>query len=184
MNLRTNTISFFCGFLCFHLSCFGQTNWPPKNFLGLLAGIEWNSLSGTWGMEYERVIFHRSQLAIGVKGNYFAPYKVGNMEILSGSSCCETAFHVLALGSASYYTGASRNLSGFFFHTGLGGAFGRRRYRSPSYHADRNLFRPAFEIGPGWLFKISESSALRCKATASFGSFTGAFTSTSVSFGF
>lgn len=184
MNLPTVSAVVFC-VLCFlHSSLFAQTQQTPKNFPGLLAGVEWNSISGAWGGEYERWLFTRRRLTLGVKGSYVARYEYGNMEILSGSTCCETASHFGVLGSVSYYTGANKYLSGFFVHAGLGAALGRLRYESQSYNNERSIFRPAFEIGPGWQFKLGAANALRCKATAAFGSFKGAFTSTTVAFGF
>ena len=183
MNYRTLTILLSI-VLLFDSKTFAQTTRTPKNFPGLLAGIEWNSISGTWGLEYERTVFTKTQLTVGVKASYIAQYEYDNMEILSSSSCCETASHMMLVGSGSYYTGARKNLSGFFLHSGLGIAFGRLRYKSQSYNNEQNILRPAFEIGPGLQFKLGDVNALKWKATAAFGSFKGAFTSTTLSFGF
>ena len=169
---------------CTFLDGLGQNVKPARNFPGIFAGIEWNTLSGSWGAEYERQFYTTGQIAIGAKVAYIAKYDYGNMEILSSSNCCQTATHTLLMGTGSYYTGRRKDFSGFFMHTGLGAGLTWFKYQGQSIPEERTTIKPAFELGPGWQFKIGQKIVLRCKGTASFGPFEGAFTSTTVSLGF
>ena len=168
-----------------YLSCLAQEERPPKSFAGIFAGIEWNTLSGSWGVEYEQVVFTQRKLTVGVKAAYVAKYAVGNMELLSSSHNNEKASHLSVLGTTSYYFGSRENFSGLFMHAGLGVGVGWFKYIDQGTTTNSlTRTRPAAEFGPGWQFRVGDRFALRCKATASFGSFTGAFTSTTVALGF
>ena len=166
----------------FHLAA-QKTN-SPKNFPGLLAAVEWNTISGTWGLEYERLFHTKGQLTIGAKATYIAEYNYGNLEILSGTNCCESATHGLLMGTGSYFTGAKKNFSGFFVHTALGAGFTMLKYHSQAINSDRTIFRPTFEIGPGVQIRVGETVVLRWKGTVSFGPYEGSLTSTTLSLGF
>ena len=169
---------------CTYFGALGQDVNPARNFPGIFAGIEWNTISGSWGVEYERQFYTTGQIAIGARAAYIAKYDYGNMEILSSSNCCETATHALLMSTGSYYTGKKKDFSGFFVHTGLGAGLTWLKYQSQSTRVEKTTIKPAFEFGPGWQFKIGERVVLRCKGTASFGPFEGSFTSTTVSLGF
>lgn len=153
-----------------------------KNFPGLFAGIEWNTISGSWGVEYERFVYTKNKLAVGGKGNYVARYRHGNMQLLN-SPCCETVSQVLVMGTASYYTSQRKNFTGLFLHASLGAGVAMYEY-TQTYSNERSILRPAFELGSGWQVRVGNGSAFRAKVSASFGPFKGAFTSTTVAFGF
>jgi hypothetical protein len=105
------------------------------------------------------------------------------MQLLS-NPCCESASQVLVMAAGSYYTGSRQDSRGFFVHTALGAGLMNLKYNNQPYFNESTLFRPALELGSGWQFMVGNTRALRCKTSATFGPFKGAFTSTSVSFGF
>ena len=165
------------------ISLSAQTTIPVRNYIEVLRRIEWNTTSGSWRNEYERFLYTNQRLAIGIKGVYVAKYTYGNFQIISSSSCCETASHALITGTASFYPGNDTDFLGFFFHGGLGAGLTQYKYKGQST-IERTVIKPTIEFGPGLQFGIGTSLSLRFKATAAFGPFKGGFTSTGVSLGF
>lgn len=154
-----------------------------KNFPGLLAGIEWNTISGSGGIEYERFLYTKNKVAIGARAAYVFPYKYGNMQIL-GAPCCGSASQILLSGTGSYYTGKKRDFTGFFLHSALGAGLLHVEDKNQAYSNERISLRPLFEIGPGLQFNLGNSIVIRGRASAAFGPFEGSFTYTAVSIGF
>jgi hypothetical protein len=124
-------------FICVYKYSTAQESKVAKNFPGVFAGVEWNTISGSWGVDYERLFYTRNKLAIGAKIGYITSYDYGNMELLN-NPCCESTSHVLLSGTGIYYTGKTRNFTGFFLHSALGAGFVRLKYASQSYNNERN----------------------------------------------
>ena len=151
----------------------------PKNFAGFLAGIEWNTISGVTGVEYERMLLAKEKLTMGIKGSYYFRYKQGNMQIFN-SPCCEMSTITTVFATADYFTSRRAYPSGFFFHAGAGA--GLKTYRwQPEMH--RNSIRPAFEAGIGWLFLLGDGLALKWTNTVTFPSADGGITITRLALG-
>ena len=152
----------------------------PANYVGLFAGIEWNTISGLTGVEYERLLFGNKDLTIGMKGSYTFRYKTGNMQLLS-RPCCTVASIGAALATADYFTAQQDHPSGFFFHAGAG--VGVKTYSSDDFRDLVNV-RPAFEFGAGWLFPLGRRAALKWTNTVTFPSKDAGITITRIALGF
>src|SRR5215207_1295175 len=92
----------------------------PKNFIGLYAGIEWNSLSGLTGIAYERVLHREDRLALSVRGAWIFEHKYGNMQLLSKPNDGSVS-QAMLMGSTQYFMGP-RGIEqrGFFLLGALG----------------------------------------------------------------
>ena len=152
----------------------------PSNYAGVLAGIEWNTLSGLTGVEYERILVAGNDINIGVKGTYTFPYKTGNMQLLN-RPCCTVARIGTVLATVDFFTTQNNYPSGFFFHAG--GGVGMKTYSS-EYSRDLIQVRPAFEAGGGWLFPLGRGLALKWTNTITFPSRDAGITITRIALGF
>jgi hypothetical protein len=152
----------------------------PANYPGVLAGIEWNTISRMTGVEYERIIITRNNLTAGIKASYMFPYEKGNMKLF-GTCCGDIASVATALVTADLFTSERSFHSGFFLHAALGA--GRKQYE---WEAQRKVIqvRPAFEAGVGWLFPVGRRLAIKWTNTLTFPSRDGGITFTRLAFGF
>lgn len=150
----------------------------PKNYGGLLAGIEWNTISGFTGIEYERIVFAARHITVGVKGSYGFRYRTGNMQLLN-RPCCSVANINTGFVTADYFTKAHYP-SGFFIHAGLGA--GTKTYRTKQSPDHRHI-RPAFEVGVGWLFYLGKGVGLKWTNTITFPSRDAGITITRLALG-
>ena len=153
---------------------------PAKNFPGVLAGIEWNTISGMKGVEYERIVLTRATVTMGVKGSYLFRYKQGNMSIF-GTSCCERASIATALGTVDIFTGSNNLPAGFFLHAAFG--MGMKSYL---WEPDGRMvnFYPAVDAGLGWMFSLGSGTSIKWTNTITFPSKDGGITITRLAFGF
>ena len=174
----------FVGFLSFPHFVTGQELTDPKNFAGLLGGVEWNTTSGTWGFEFERTVFTHEKFTLAARANYISAYKYGNLQIIGSSGCCETASQVVVMPTVSFFTSKRQSSTGFFLHAGLGAGWRRWRYSSQGVEVKRHTLHPAFDLGPGILFKLNKRLSLRARGAILFGPFEGAFTHLVTSIGF
>ena len=157
---------------------------PPapaaKNFPGVLAGIEWNTISGMKGVEYERIVMTIEVVTIGLKGSYSFWYRQGNMSIF-GTACCERASIATGLGTVDIFTGSKAIPTGFFLHAAFG--LGIKSYRlEPGGIVLKGY--PAVEAGLGWLFPLGNGAAIKWTNTITFPSKDGGITITRLAFGF
>jgi hypothetical protein len=152
----------------------------PANYAGVLAGIEWNTISGLTGVEYERILFGRENVTIGIKGTYTFSYRTGNMQLLN-RPCCTVASIGTGLATVDYFTSQNDYPSGFFFHAGAG--VGMKTYSS-EHSRDLIQVRPAVEFGGGWLFPLGRRMALKWTNTVTFPSRDAGITITRVALGF
>jgi hypothetical protein len=152
----------------------------PRNYPGLLAGIEWNTISGMTGVEYERIIIARKSLSAGIKAAYMFPYETGNMQLLA-SACCDVSTIATALITADLFTSENTAPSGFFFHAAIG--IGGKKYEFDTQ--DKLIrVRPAVEAGAGWLFPLARRFAIKWTNTITFPSKEAGITFTRIAFGF
>jgi hypothetical protein len=151
----------------------------PKNKIGAFAGIEWNSISGLWGINYERTLFERDKIIVGTKILYVPKYKLGNMKILGGG-CCEYINSGAILINSNFFTSLKSRKNRFFLEPGIGMGF--KNYKTGE-GSNKSLF-PTLEAGFGALIPISQNLWLKWNASALFLHSMGATTATSVSLGF
>jgi hypothetical protein len=134
---------------------FSQDIRTPKNFPGLFAGVEWNTLSGLVGLDYERTIYQKQKLAIGLKAAHVFKYKLYNLQLLSNPDEGTASFsHLLA--TARYFTGKN-NDRGFFIHSGLGVVFRKHN----QYDLSETTTLAGFEAGFGFQFFVSQRIAIK-----------------------
>jgi hypothetical protein len=160
--------------------CYGQEGEnTPKNFPGLFGGVEWNSISGLVGIDYERILYIKNKVTVGAKGMYVFRYKQGNLQLIN-APCCGSSSFIAAMGSVNYFTSKREDSKGFFLHSGLGVSF--ISYKESGIKGDR--YTPAFEAGLGWLFPIGSNIALKWTNTITFATDNGGITLSKVSIGF
>ena len=107
-------------FLCIHVSkLFAQTNNFAMNTVGIITGIEMNTISGLWGLQYERSLHQQDKLNIGAKAIYVFRYELGNMKFIGGS-CCEFNQSAILLASAARFTSPTAKPNRFYLQAGLG----------------------------------------------------------------
>ena len=152
----------------------------PLNYPGAMAGIEWNTISGVTGVEYERILIVRDNITFGVKGTYIFKYKTGNMQLLS-APCCDISSIASGLATANIFTSRNRYPSGFFFQAGAGLGSKTREWEQ-GYKETR--VRPAVEAGIGWLFPLGHGLAIKWTNTVTFPSKQAGITITRLAFGF
>ena len=152
----------------------------PANYAGVLAGIEWNTISGLTGVEFERIVISRNQMTIGIKGAYTFRYATGNMQLLN-RPCCTIASIGTGLATVDLFTAQDDYPSGFFLHAGAG--VGMKTYSS-EYTRDQIHVRPAVEFGGGWLFPLGHHMALKWTNTVTFPSRDAGITITRLALGF
>lgn len=135
---------------------FGQEVRQPKNAVGVFAGIEWNTISGLTGIEYERVVHTMGNIELGVKGAYIFRHSNGNMQLLNGSYGGTTSTGML-MATVHYFAGSKKEeLRGLFLYGGVG--LGQR-----TTQYDRTTQRaqiPAIDLGIGWRFPMGDRAAL------------------------
>jgi hypothetical protein len=179
-NLINGFIVTICFFLC-NLKINAQdAHRMPANYVGALAGMEWNTISGMTGMEYERIIISRKNLSAGLKVSYLFPYETGNMKLF-GTCCGDISSVVTALITADFFTSEESSQAGFFFHVALG--VGGKKYEWDTERAILQV-RPALEAGGGWLFPLGRQFAIKWTSTITFPSKEGGITFTRIAFGF
>ncbi len=149
----------------------------PKNFVNITGGIEWNTLSGLTGVEYERVVFTAGKMQIGIKGNYSPRYKRGNFQLFN-EGCCEFSSFGTVMGSITYFPSERNKGSGFFLHSGLGAGLRQNEYSEVKHD---KVF-PGFEAGLGWMPGLG-SIRFRLEGSLQFAS-EGGITQLKVGMGF
>ena len=155
------------------------TNDIPRNNAGVFAGIEWNSVSGLWGLQYERSLIQQDKLSIGAKALYVFRYELGNMKILGGG-CCEYNQSVTLLANAACYTSPTGRPNRFYLQAGLGAGLNTYAYES----LRRQSVFPAFEAGLGFKFPLNDRLNIQWHNSLLFLHKGGATTNTGVSLGF
>ena len=186
-------LSHTSGLLICIMSCF-LSNQPaycqkhensPKNFIGLLGGLEWGTTSGALGVEYERAVYKKNHLVIAAKGVYIPRYQYGNLNLgLNRGSYIykgQSVSYVMLMGSAQYFTAKKTENGGFFLCTGLGTGVNSLKYLTGIninnvQLAQNTSISGAFEMGVGLLFNISEKISMRFSGSTIWGDFVGAFT--------
>ena len=169
-------------FNCFTL-CGQEKREFPRNYIGLLGGVEWNSFSGGWGLEYESQLYGKNRFQIGAKASHVFRYKYGNFSLLT-SPCCETVSHTQIMASSYFYTSGRKDFSGFFLNAGLGLAYSDLKNKSQNSEYLKGGINAAFDLGLGLQFYISDRLVLRWNNIVSYGPYYGAFTNTRFSLGF
>jgi hypothetical protein len=152
----------------------------PANFPGFVAGIEWNTISGVSGLEYERSLYFKKNIVIGVRGTYIFKYRTGNMQLLN-RPCCEISGITTLMGTANIFTSTDRLPTGFFF---LGGAGLGLKIREFEQGIKESRVTPAVEAGIGWLFPLGSGLGLKWSNTVTFPSKQGGITFTRLALGF
>jgi hypothetical protein len=161
-------------------ACLGQTDIKvPKNFPGIFAGVEWNTISGLAGVSYERTVWAKERLTIGIKGIHAFKHENGNLKMFIALGDGTSSFSAL-LPTVHYYTShTSENNRGFFLHSGLGVA--RRIFKDQS--VTYGSTKPSFEAGVGWQFHLGSRTTLVWSNTLLFAG-AGGITLTKVALGF
>lgn len=164
--------------LIFSFHAKSQGNGSPKNFPEVFAGVEWNSISGLKGVNFERYLFHHNKWTFGVKGTHAFEYEVGNMELNLFSSSYDGRESFTSL-TGTVHKFFSRKNSGFFLCSELGLGQRKRKY----YEYESSTMFTAFEGGLGWQFRVGDKVAIRWTNTLTFAGH-GGITMTKLSVGF
>lgn len=159
--------------------CQSQNRAVPKNFPGLFAGVEWNTLSGLTGVSYERSLIKKDSWTLGIKAQYVFTYENGNMQIIFDSFDGQSSL-ASVMSTAQFFTSKRKeNYEGFFLQFGVGA--GSRKYE----HSDvkRTYTVPCTEFGLGWQFYLGKKTTLVWHNSILFAG-EGGITVTKISFGF
>jgi hypothetical protein len=157
MTIHKNFILFLASMLTLaSAQAFAQEVRQPKNAIGIFAGVEWNTISGLTGIEYERVVHTMGNIELGVKGAYIFSHQNGNMQWLNSSQGGTTSTGML-IATTHYFTGSKKDRhKGFFLYGGLG--LGQR---TTMYDRTKHVTQiPAIDMGLGWRFSPSDKAAV------------------------
>ena len=152
----------------FFLTCFLGTNVFSqdarllKNFPGLFFGVEWNTLSGLSGVDFERTVYQKQKMLIGLKAVHVFKYKLSNLQLLNSSYEGTATFSHL-MGTAQLFTGKN-NYKGLLVHSGLGAGIRKRE----QYDVSQSRTYPAFEFGFGLQFPVSKTVSLKWTNSLTF----------------
>ncbi len=180
------TVLIMSSFLLANISVTGQTsNSLPKNYFGILGGVEWNTLSVAAGVEYERVVYERKQLTLGLKGVAVLPYRYGNVAILGQSDGSRSVTKVAIMGAGNFFLNGLDTKKGLYLcgGTGLGVVTDKYRLENGEY-GNNSLVRFSGETGAGVQVKLSTKMTMRISGTVFWGMFKGGYTVGRIAVGF
>ena len=145
--------------------CFAQKSFIPKNSIGGFVGLEWNTISSLTGASYERSLFKREKITVGIKALHVFTYENGNAQILYDDFDGNSSLSAL-MATAHYFTGrdADKN-EGFFLQFGIGG--GMRKYTDREIK--RSYAAPCSELALGWQFYMGQKTTLALHTGLLFG---------------
>ena len=155
------------------------TNDIPRNTVGIFTGIEMNTISGLWGLQYERNLHQQDKLNIGAKAIYVFRYELGNMKFIGGS-CCEFNQSAILLASAARFTSPTAKPNRFYLQAGLGA--GIKTYAFENLR-QQSVF-PAFEAGLGFKLPLNDKLILQWHNSFLFLHNNGATINVGLSLGF
>jgi hypothetical protein len=156
MNTVKQCTKAICLILLTAQTAYSQQNLTAKNFIGFNIGIDWTSISGFMGYSYERLVYGRAAMEIGIRGSYTAPYSYGNFQLLNSSF--SPPITEIKLGVHGYlFPDKAKINTGFFFTAGAG-------IESSTWKENRKKYSslsPTGELGFGWKLTIGKKTELR-----------------------
>ena len=90
-----------------------------KNYAGVAAIGEMTRLAVSCGVEYERWLYVKNQLAIGAKAHYIFPSKTLNF-FFSSNDLLQRNSQTHIMATSYFFTGRDKEPEGFFLSLGLG----------------------------------------------------------------
>ena len=134
----------------------GQQNLLPRNHAGIMAGIEWNTISGLAGLTYEHSVFSQDKIQAGLKVLYILPYEPGNFKLL-GNECCDEIQSTSVWATGYYFTAAAGKPKRFYLESAIGAGVKKYMLDGITY---KSLY-PGFEAGFGVFFPVSKKVYLK-----------------------
>lgn len=156
---------------------------PPQNYAGILGGVEWNTISAGWGLEYERVFQSNNKFLLGARATHIFKYKYGNIQLFGGGQYSTTVSHNQVAATGYYFTTKENSYKGFFITSGLGVSLSHIKNTSSQEVPNVTSFSAAFDLGIGLQFYLSNRTAIRWTNILSYGPFSGAFTNSKILIG-
>jgi len=148
----------------------------PKNFAAGFAGVEPNTTSALFGIEYERILPSKGAAQFGISGVYIFRYNVESLALF-GDSSPEFRSIGMLMGNGTFFT--SKKQSGFFLKAGLGVGLTHHQF----YEAKTNKLHPVGDLGAGWFIPFDASTGLQIGPSLLFAS-EGGIVRVRVAFGF
>ena len=159
--------------ICFSSGLYAQQK-TPKNYFGAVGVIELNRLAVSTGLEYERWLYTKDQIALGAKAHYIFPSKT-IPGIFSISDRFERNSQAQIMATSYLFTSSEKETNGFFLSLAAGVNF--IKWEAEAYDDSGNSYiRTANEVSPG--FDLSMGGQFKAKhittrVTAGYQAFPG-----------
>lgn len=152
--------------LLFHQHVNAQTQSQlPRNFAAGFAGVEPNTTSALFGIEYERILPSKGAVQFGASGVYIFRYNVESLALF-GDSSPEFRSVGMLMANGTLFTSKTKKQSGFFLKAGLGAGLTHHQF----YEAKTNKLHSVGDLGTGWYIPFDAGSGLQLGPSLLFAS--------------